>query len=208
MRIIVDPGHGGYFKGARVFYKYERGVLAQVDLYQEDHPYWQDRSTWYRMDERVLNLDIAKRLAYMLDAGLTRTEDKTISLLERRALVRGYDLVLSIHCNASTKPDQYGVECYHWPKDEDGSRKNLCLDILEQMPDVLGPKRTYWTNPDDWRRRAHAVVGTYEPKTVLVECGYMTNRSNLSILLTSDGRQGIAEAIAQGVHKWSLRDEQ
>ena len=38
--------------------------------------------------------------------------------------------------------------------------------------------------------------------SVLVECGFLSNREEEALLLTGDYRQKVAEAVAQGVVAW------
>ena len=91
-RIVIDPGHGGYDPGARA------GALIEAELV----------------------LDIAKRLEQRLKAHpnlevvLTRRTDEYVPLEARTSLAKrvGADLFLSIHANASQKPNARGIETY------------------------------------------------------------------------------------------------
>ena len=91
-RIVIDPGHGGSDPGARA------GALIESELV----------------------LDISKRLEQRLKAHqnlevvLTRRTDEYIPLEARTSLAKrvGADLFLSIHANASQKPDARGIETY------------------------------------------------------------------------------------------------
>jgi N-acetylmuramoyl-L-alanine amidase len=91
-RIVIDAGHGGHDPGAQA-----NGI-----------------------SEAELVLDVAQRLEKLLrqhdgvDVVLTRRTDEFIPLEERTAIAnRGAaDLFLSIHANASHRPDARGVETY------------------------------------------------------------------------------------------------
>ena len=91
-RIVIDPGHGGHDPGAR------SGELVEADLV----------------------LDIAKRLEQRLsfypnlEVVLTRHTDEYVPLEARTTLARrvNADLFLSIHANASQRPQVRGVETY------------------------------------------------------------------------------------------------
>ena len=93
-RIVVDPGHGGKDFGAP---GYMRGI-----------------------HEKDVVLTIAKRVAAKirddlgLEAVLTRTDDRYLSLEERTALAntRHADLFVSIHTNAARDPRARGIETY------------------------------------------------------------------------------------------------
>jgi len=94
-RIVIDPGHGGRDSGAP-------GVLPGVY-------------------EKNVVLAIAKRLADMLKKELgveiimTRKTDRYLSLEERTAIAntKRADLFISIHANAATNHNAYGIETYY-----------------------------------------------------------------------------------------------
>lgn len=94
-RIIIDPGHGGKDYGAP-------GVIRGVY-------------------EKNVVLAIATRLAKKLrkelgvDVIMTRKTDRYLTLEERTAIAntRRADLFISIHANASTNHNVYGIETYY-----------------------------------------------------------------------------------------------
>ena len=92
-RIVIDPGHGGHDPGA-----IGRGVV-----------------------ESEIALDVALRLNELLMAKsgfevvMTRRTDRFVPLKERTAIANreNADLFLSIHANASLKPQVGGIETYY-----------------------------------------------------------------------------------------------
>ncbi|NUN13440.1 MAG: N-acetylmuramoyl-L-alanine amidase [Myxococcales bacterium] len=92
-KIVIDLGHGGENTGCMGLH----GVF-----------------------EKHLTLQIAKQVAELLkqktglDAILTRTEDTFVDLRQRTRIAAGHhaDVFVSIHLNASPKPDAKGVEVY------------------------------------------------------------------------------------------------
>lgn len=101
-KVVIDPGHGGDFRGCK-----GRNGLC----------------------EKVVNLDIAKRLRDMLeDKGIkvvmTRTTDRSLSAnlnedLRARVEVGNReqpDLFISIHCNWSNNSAVRGFEIYYSPE--------------------------------------------------------------------------------------------
>jgi N-acetylmuramoyl-L-alanine amidase len=93
-RIVVDPGHGGK----------DPGAIGPNGVREKD-----------------VNLAIARKLASKLretlacDVVLTRDSDIYLPLEERTAIANkvGADLFISIHANASTNRQAYGVETYY-----------------------------------------------------------------------------------------------
>lgn len=90
--VVIDPGHGGKDPG----------------------------TSHNSIVERELSLDIARRVSRVLKAAgyevvLTRDRDAFVSLADRPRLAvkRKGDLFVSIHVNASAKPDVSGLETYY-----------------------------------------------------------------------------------------------
>ncbi len=91
--VVIDPGHGGYDKGAR----------------------------WGRVYEKHLALDTAARLeAYLKTKGyrvvMTRRSDYFVSLPGRVAFARKYSkpVFVSIHYNYTWKKRPSGLETYYY----------------------------------------------------------------------------------------------
>jgi N-acetylmuramoyl-L-alanine amidase len=91
--VVIDPGHGGYDKGAR----------------------------WGRVYEKHLALDTAARLeAYLKTKGyrvvMTRRSDYFVSLPGRVAFARKYSkpIFVSVHYNYTWKKRPNGIETYYY----------------------------------------------------------------------------------------------
>jgi N-acetylmuramoyl-L-alanine amidase len=111
--VVVDPGHGGKDSGAR-------GLDNLL--------------------EKEITLDIARRLARLLDqrglnAELTRSGDRFVSLQERThfANERQGDLLISIHCNSSRRPESRGVEAYFLKP----ARTERAIEVAMRENDVV-----------------------------------------------------------------------
>ncbi|MFO8082880.1 MAG: N-acetylmuramoyl-L-alanine amidase [Desulfobacterales bacterium] len=93
-RIVIDPGHGGKDYGAPGYIK---GV-----------------------HEKYIVLELAKKLSFMIQKELgcqvylTRSDDRYLTLEERTAFAntKDADLFISLHTNASTNRDAFGIETY------------------------------------------------------------------------------------------------
>lgn len=93
-KVVIDPGHGGHDAGST-------GATGLV--------------------EKEVTLDIAKRLATLLETNLgsevvlTRKDDEYISPEQRTAIANQHhaDLFISIHANASRLQSATGVETYY-----------------------------------------------------------------------------------------------
>lgn len=104
-KVIIDAGHGGK----------DPGAIGQSGL-----------------REKVVTLDIAKRLAKILEANgidvvMTRSSDRFISLPQRVNIANnsGADIFLSIHANANRVRRLYGFEAYYVSGTVDDSKRAL-----------------------------------------------------------------------------------
>ncbi|WP_422444731.1 N-acetylmuramoyl-L-alanine amidase [Thermoanaerobacterium sp. DL9XJH110] len=168
--IVVDPGHGGSDPGAGA------GGVQEKDL----------------------NLDIALRLKKLLEDGgakvlMTRDKDIFVNLYTRAGIANevGADLFVSIHNNASEKPDTSGTETLYYPAPE---KKALAMAIQKAVVQSLGlPDRGIVERP--------GLVVTRETRmpSALVEVAFMTNKNDLKLLMTEEFRQKAAEGIAGGI---------
>ena len=149
--------------------------------------------------EKDLTLSISNKLAAVLtQAGynvvLTRTGETAGDLYERSELANSLDadLFVSIHCNAApTVPTFQGLYTYHYPSSTRGA--TFAQYVQDAAIAATGAI-------DRGISSANFVVlrETYMP-AVLVECGFMTNVDELTLLCDESYQQKLADGIAQGV---------
>ncbi|HHV17475.1 MAG TPA: AMIN domain-containing protein [Thermoanaerobacterales bacterium] len=167
--IAIDPGHGGSEPGA---------VVGNVK-------------------EKDLNLDIGLKLKKLLEASgakvfMIRDDDTFISHFVRAGMANeiNADLFVSIH-NNSAGSGASGTETLYYPDPE----KKLFAQTLQKA--VV---RHIGLNDRGIVERPGIVV-TRETKmpSALIEVGFMTNKNDLSLLVTDEFRQKVAEGILQGI---------
>ena len=172
-RICIDPGHGGWDPGAQGF----------------------------GLEEADVNLDVALRLAALLDADtldesgggawdvmLTREAEVYVSLADRVAMANAWpaDHFVSIHCNAFGDPAANGTETYSFAE---GIEAAAVRDrIQERMIDA-------WDLTDRGSKTANFYVlrETVMPAT-LTEMGFITNSVDVLWLGSAQERQAAAVA--------------
>jgi N-acetylmuramoyl-L-alanine amidase len=197
--IVIDPGHGGKDNGA------------------ENHT--------LRLKEKILALDIAKRLAENLremgyKVTLTRTDDHFLELSDRPALANelGADLFLSIHLNASPSPAISGAEVYTYPPQGAPSayRSSLTTSDTIAQPANRNDLANLWLGyclqkalssdlqtPDRGLKHARLkVLGSPRCPAALIESGFISSSTEGSRLGSGLYRQQIADAIAAGVRAY------
>lgn len=168
-KIVIDAGHGGYDPGA----------------------------TYGGRDEKDITLSIAKKVhKYLNDAGIqafmTRTEDRYISLAERVEISNTIQpaIFASIHINAlATNPNMDGLQTYYYS----GTGYNLASVVHKQLVKDIGM-------PDRRVRKAAFWVCKYtQAPSILLELGFMTNEPERKKLLTDAYQTELAKSIARGL---------
>ena len=187
MTIAVDAGHGGY----------DGGAVGRVS----------------GVPEKGLNLDVAQRLEKLLrtqgaDVVMTRTGDyalcdedppirKKLQDMQRRAeiiRINEADLVLSIHMNEYAGRSESGPQVFY--REGCPAGRLLAGAVQEAMIRGLKPGKQRPALGGDY------YILTLGVPSVLVECGFLSNREEEAKLLQADYRQRIAEAVAQGALDW------
>ena len=169
--VVIDAGHGGHDSGAA-----SRG-----------RP---------RVLEKDLALDVARRLDMRLkDAGfrtvMTRRSDRFIPLDERSRMANAYrkSVFVAIHFNDTRRRSIHGAEVYHngrgtW---ELAGRMER---YLAAMPG--GANRGV-------RTARYHVLRCAEGPALLVECGYLSNATELAHCASASWREETADRLARAI---------
>lgn len=167
--VVLDAGHGAHDRGASIGYVYEKHLA----------------------------LDTARRVEQLLrKAGLkvvmTRSRDVFIPLQDRSATGNRYRnaIFVSIHYNYNRGGSGNGVETYH--------RYSSSYSLAAYIQAYL-VQRTRMTNRGVKTANFHVIRATTKNPAVLVECGFVSNSTERSRMMTGEFRARIAEGIAQGI---------
>ncbi|MFP4498312.1 MAG: N-acetylmuramoyl-L-alanine amidase [Vulcanimicrobiota bacterium] len=185
--ICLDPGHGGSDPGA---------VNRSFKAY-----------------EKELALDISRRMKQLLQKNgwtviMTRTTDRDVSYpgspdyeeLDSRTSIANdlnADIFVSVHINASVKSSVRGFATY-WYK---GIDKDLASLVQQSMVTGLSCK-----NLGIRRERFFVVTKTKMP-AILLECGFISNPSDVKNLKKPEYRQKIAESVVQGIQAYAYKNK-
>ena len=191
--IAVDAGHGGY----------DGGAVGRVS----------------GVPEKGLNLDVALRAAKLFEAQganvvMTRTGDyalcdenppirKKLQDMQRRAAIitgGGADMVVSIHMNEYAGRSESGPQVFY--REGCPAGRLLAGAMQAAMNGRLAPARAREALGGDY------YILTLGVPSVLVECGFLSNREEEALLLTENYRQKVAQAILEGVVAWAALDAQ
>jgi len=169
--VVIDPGHGGNDEGTE----------------------------WRQVSEKELTLSVARRLERILrarniDTALTRHSDCYVSLEERAEIANRFpdSLLLSIHFNGSRLQEISGFEVYSFR--ESPSSRAIAGSIQQAFIESL-PSRDRGIRDD----QDYAVLVRSAGSAVLVECGFISNKTEAARLSSPEGQQALAEALALGI---------
>ncbi|MGA7571058.1 MAG: N-acetylmuramoyl-L-alanine amidase [Candidatus Aquilonibacter sp.] len=195
--IVLDPGHGGTDRGS-----------MHGDL-----------------QEAILTLDMAKRVQAILIARgwqvrMTRTIDHDVDPTPKstqEAIGIGHDnvdayalqarddianeagarLFVSIHCNAYLNSGPNGVTVYYSKPIDQPLAQTMDRDIAMSG---LGVK-------DDGIVKSHLYVTLHaNMPAILIETAFLSNPTDYAKLASSDWRQQMAQAIADGIDKYAQQN--
>lgn len=153
-------------------------------------------AVWNGLIERNLTLDVAKRLDSVLRSRgirtvMTRKTNSTVELSTRAAIANRYrsSIFVSIHFNASRNRSVSGIETHYR-----SSRGRELAGYVQRSLD----KRVTGINRGVFYRDYKVLRETKMP-AILIECGFISNRTEARRCGSSVHRQALAEAIASGI---------
>ena len=172
-KVFIDAGHGGSDPGALGF--------------------------GYR--ESDLNLQIAKKIESKLksrgiDVKMSRSSDIYYSLSERAEMANDYgaDAFVSIHQNSAESASANGIETYYNRNKEE--EKPLSNDVQTQVINKTGATNRGVKNA------GFTVLVKSNMISALVECGFISNESEVKNLSDSDYQDKLATGIADGIENY------
>ena len=179
--IMIDAGHGPNTAGKRS----PDGALKE-----------------FSFNNAVAHL--VKR--YLTAEGITvlfaHNEQTDVPLVTRTKLAnqRNVDAFVSIHANAYGNGwnNANGIETYVYPN---AMKQSIALATLTQKALILACKR----RNRGVKKANFAVLRDTRMSAILIECGFMTNREEAALLLSSTYRQQCAQAIASAITTWIHR---
>lgn len=194
--IIIDAGHGGA----------DGGAVSKDGISEKD-----------------INLSIAKYLeSYLTQSGakviMTRTKDESIhsktaqtvneqkksDLLNRKDKVNqsGADLFISIHQNYFTESKYSGAQTFYEPKSP--KSKTCAMIIQNSLKDNADNSNLRLPMQIDASKMLFRDLKT---PAVLVECGFLSNPQEASMLSSKEYQQKLAFSIYLGIIQYFDKEE-
>lgn len=182
--VVLDAGHGGPDGG-------KTGVNGKL--------------------EKELNLMIAEKIKKLLEEEgieviMTRKDDGWLAetrikdLKERVRIMNGSkaDLAVSIHQNSYHEESVFGAQVFYYTTSEEGKAAAEILQnaLLEIDP---GNKKREKAN------NTYYILKKTEVPTVIIECGFLSNREEAKKLSDEVYQAKIAEAVVKGIKSFFLK---
>jgi N-acetylmuramoyl-L-alanine amidase len=168
--VVIDPGHGGNDEG----------------------------TAWYHVKEKDTTLAVARQLQKLLQKNgiqciLTRNDDAYLSLDERVEIANRQpnSLLVSIHFNGSSNSRAGGFSTHYFSESPSG--KYVAQTIQEALAESHNTPNRGVAAQD------YAVLVRTLGCAVLVECGFLSNKTEAGRFASTDGQQALAEVLALGI---------
>lgn len=176
--IVIDAGHGGW----------DPGMVSN------------------KIEEKDVNLQIAKKLQTFLEQGgatviITRADDSDLSqsksgdMHTRRIIANASqaDIFVSIHQNSFTNSNVKGAQVFYFNQ-SDNSQKLATL-VQKHLIEFVDPGNKFQAKAN----KNYFVLKQTEMPAVLVECGFLTNYNERKKLTSEEYQEKIAWGIYLGI---------
>jgi len=176
--IVIDAGHGGW----------DPGMVSG------------------NIDEKDVNLSIAKKLQTFLEQGgatviITRLDDSDLSnnksgdMVVRRTIANSShaDIFVSIHQNSFSNTSVKGAQAFYFNESDNSLKLATCVQA--RIKEFVDPSNKFQAKPNG----NYYVLKQTEMPAVLVECGFLTNYAERQKLTNEEYQEKIAWGIYLGI---------
>ena|SRR3972149_3524704 len=179
--IVLDAGHGGLDRGAKIKYPYveEKKVCLATVLYTKRY--------LEQMGYKVI---------------LTRSKDYFVPLKKRVEMANESqaELFVSIHFNSCPNKVAHGIEIYYFNSKENKKRadnsRNLAQSILPHIVKNTNAKSR------GVKRADFCVVRDTNMPSILIEAGFLTNPQERDNIRKKSYLEKVSLGIAQGIENF------
>lgn len=185
--IVIDPGHGGWDPGkVGVNDALEKEINLRISL---------------KLKSLLEQQDIHVIMTREEDVGLYSDGDSNKKRADLNSRIRiindsGATFAISIHQNSFTEEYVKGAQVFYHVQSEEG--RKLAEVLQERIKETIN---------DGNHRKAKSNQNYYMLKKtvcplVIIECGYLSNHIEASMLITEDYQDKMAEAISLGIQEF------
>ena len=179
MKVMIDPGHGGYDSGAVSYDK--------------------------KYEEKDLNLDTAiairnKLKKHGVTVYMTRESDKFVSLYERSEMankIKDLDVLVSVHHNSSKNKSVYRTEVVYQAKHEKEAQK-LAEAISNKLAEITDDLKIY-TRYNKEGTDYYSILRRTDTVSNIVEVSFISSEKGYTLVDTHEKRVRNGELVAEGI---------
>ena len=181
-------------------------VSRKIVVIDAGHGGWDPGMVHGKVEEKDINLSIAKKLQTFLEQGgatviITRLDDsalgtkKTSDMHARRTIANTSkaDIFVSIHQNSYNSASVRGFQAFYF--NESDNSKKLAACIQHRLKEFVNPGNKLGSRAN----KNYYVLKQTEMPAVLVECGFLTNYNDRTKLTTDEYQEKIAWGIYLGI---------
>ncbi|MCL2199746.1 MAG: N-acetylmuramoyl-L-alanine amidase [Defluviitaleaceae bacterium] len=185
---------------------YAMPLSRKIIVLDAGHGGWDPGKVTGKIEEKNINLEIAKKLQTYLEQGgatviVTRLEDKELGkskqgdMHARRVIANSShaDIFLSIHQNSYSSSSVHGAQTFYF--DQSGNSEKLATAIQNRLCEFVDPSNKFHPKAND----NYFVLKQTAMPAVLVECGFMTNYNERNKLMDESYQEKIAWGIYLGI---------
>ena len=193
MTVVIDAGHGGI----------DPGKVGINDALEKDI----NLSIALKLKKYLEQQDIRVVMTREKDMGLYEESDsnkKVRDMKNRLAIMEEIkpELVISIHQNSYPEESVSGMQVFYYETSTEGKR---LAEIMQQTMIVsLKPQKERTAKAND----TYYLLKKTSAPIVIVECGFLSNRAEAELLVSSDYQEKMAWAIHMGVLRYLNQSEQ
>ena len=191
--IVIDAGHGGNDPGkVGINEALEKDINLSIAL---------------KLKKYLEQQDIRVVMTRETDMGLYEESDsnkKVRDMKNRLAIMEEIkpELVISIHQNSYSEESVSGMQVFYYETSTEGKR---LAEIMQQTMIVsLKPQKERTAKAND----TYYLLKKTSAPIVIVECGFLSNRAEAELLVSSDYQEKMAWAIHMGVLRYLNQSEQ
>ena len=193
MTVVIDAGHGGI----------DPGKVGINDALEKDI----NLSIALKLKKYLEQQDIRVVMTRETDEGLYEESDsnkKVKDMKNRLAIMEKTEpaLTISIHQNSYPEESVSGMQVFYYETSTEGKR---LAEIMQQTMIVsLKPQKERTAKAND----TYYLLKKTSAPIVIVECGFLSNRTEAEMLVSSEYQEKMAWAIHMGVLRYLNQSEQ
>jgi len=186
--IVIDPGHGGHDPGkVGVHNELEKDINLEIA---------------YRLKDKLIKSGFSVIMTRTKDEALNDIYDKNKKMGDLRKRIEiintsGAICLVSIHQNSFTSEREKGAQVFFYGNSE--MSKDLACGIQDRLKVDYDENNTrkYKSNNSYYLLKKSCIP------SIIVECGFLSNEYEASMLVKKACQEEIAQAINNGIIMWA-----